>query len=122
MELVDTHLKINRGNTLRFDYSIEAGEDTLYVFKEDDIVTFSIYNAFGLNEDPLLTKSFKPEPDTTELKIVVSKEEMKIGPMENMEIDYWYEITLNEETVSGFDGNGPKIITIYPEGKAPENE
>ena len=47
---------------------------------------------------------------------------MKFAPMLNMEKDYWYEITLNEETMLGFDDTGAKILTIYPEGKAPENE
>ena len=117
----DYHLKINRGNTLRFDYSILGG-DTPYVFKEDDELVFSVYNAFGLEQEPVLTVPFKPTEGSTEITIEVPKDKMKFAPMTNMEQDYWYEITLNEETMLGFDEAGPKIITIYPEGKAPENE
>ena len=47
---------------------------------------------------------------------------MKFSEMTNTYVDYWYEITLNEETTLGFDDLGAKIIRIYPEGKAPENE
>jgi hypothetical protein len=116
----DYHLKINRGNTLRFDYSILGGE-TPYIFTEDDVIVFSIYKAFELENDPVLSVEFKPEPDTTEITIEVPKDKMKFSPMSSMEQDYWYEITLNGETTLGFDSNGAKIITIYPEGKAPEN-
>lgn len=117
---MDYHLKINRGNTLRFDYSILGG-DTPYIFEEDDVIVFSIYEAFGLENEPKLFMEFKPEPDTSEITIVIPKDKMKFAPMSSMEQDYWYEITLNEETVLGFDDDGAKIITIYPEGKAPEN-
>ena len=50
----DYHLKINRGNTLRFDYSILGG-DTPYVFKEDDTIVFSVYEPFGLENEPKLS-------------------------------------------------------------------
>lgn len=116
----DYHLKINRGNTLRFDYSIMGG-DTPYVFEKDDTIVFSVYEAFGLEQDPVLTEEFKPIEGSTEITIEIPKDKMKFAPMSSMETDYWYEITLNEETVLGFDENGAKIITIYPEGKAPEN-
>lgn len=117
---MDYHLKINRGNTLRFDYSILGGE-TPYVFVEGDKIVFSVYEPFGLEENPVLSMEFTPEPDTTEMTIEIPKDKMKFAPMSSMERDYWYEITLNEETTLGFDENGAKIITIYPEGKAPEN-
>ena len=117
----DYHLKINRGNTLRFDYSILGG-DTPYVFKEDDTIVFSVYESFGLENEPKLSVEFKPVEGSTEITIEIPKDKMKFAPMLNIEKDYWYEITLNEETMLGFDDTGAKILTIYPEGKAPENE
>lgn len=118
----DYLLDINRGNRLVFDYEISNGDDTNYIFKDDDIVTFSIYEAFGLEKEPVLSKSFKPTPGSDTIKIDIPKDEMKFSEMTNTYVDYWYEITLNEETTLGFDDLGAKIIRIYPEGKAPENE
>ena len=118
----DYLLDINRGNRLVFDYEISNGDDTNYIFKDDDIVTFSIYEAFGLEKEPVLSKSFKPTSGSDTIKIDIPKDEMKFSEMTNTYVDYWYEITLNEETTLGFDDLGAKIIRIYPEGKAPENE
>ena len=118
----DYLLDINRGNRLVFDYEISNGDDTNYIFKDDDIVTFSIYEEFGLEKEPVLSKSFKPTSGSDTIKIDIPKDEMKFSEMTNTYVDYWYEITLNEETTLGFDDLGAKIIRIYPEGKAPENE
>ena len=121
MQLIDgTTISINRGNSLTFEYKIKNG-DEYYVFINNDAVTFSIYNAYCMDESALVTKTFYPSFGDTSVTISLTSDEMKIGDMNNLPIDYWYEITLNDETVTGYDDNGPKIITIYPEGKEREN-
>ena len=36
----------------------------------------------------------------------------------NIPTEYWYEIELNNEnTVIGYDNNGPKLFVLYPEGE-----
>ena len=56
----------------------------------------------------------------TNVEIVLSKEDTKIGSLISTPFDYWYEIELNPETepqtVIGYDDDGEKIFRLYPEG------
>ena len=120
MKISDTTIYINRGNRLLFTFKIENGED-YYIFQENDKVGFSIYEKKGLNQEPLVSKEFEPTEGTTEVDIDISDTEMKIGDMLNKEKEYWYEITLNKETVLGYDEDGAKKLILYPEGKDYDN-
>ena len=115
MQITNNTIKINRGNSLSLDTSIDnAGED--YVYKEGDIVGISIYNVNSLNQPSVLSKNVNAVAGNTEVNITLTDEEMKLGQPQNYPINYWYEITLNGETVLGFDENGAKILILYPEG------
>ena len=44
-------------------------------------------------------------------------DDMKIGEMLNKQVEYWYEIELNnDETIIGYDDDGAKKLILYPEG------
>lgn len=116
MEIKGTTIYINRGNKLLFNYQIMNGEEP-YEFVSGDKIRFSIYNKSGLNQDALIQKEFEPEVGTDNIDIEINSEEMKIGEMLNKEKEYWYEITLNEETTLGYDDDGAKKLILYPEGK-----
>lgn len=108
-------IKINRGNSLSLDISIDnAGED--YIYKEGDVVGIAIYNANSLNNPPVISKFVNAIAGDTVTNITLTDEEMKLGQPQNYPINYWYEITLNSETVLGFDEDGAKILVLYPEG------
>ena len=52
---------------------------------------------------------------TVDINIKASDSE--IGELENKPITYWYEIVLNDEqTLIGYDDEGPKEFILYPEG------
>ena len=114
----DGTIYINRGNKLVIEYSIENDESD-YVFKEGDVVSFGIYKEKGMDEEPVLYKEFKATAGETTIDISITAKEMKIGDYINKEVKYWYEIELNdEETTTGFDyEDGAKILWLYPEGK-----
>jgi len=115
MEIIGNTIRINRGNHLLFDFQIESG-DEIYEFVENDIIRFSIYEAKGLNKEPILQKEFPTTIGSDTVTIDIPKEEMKIGEMLNKPKTYWYEITLNEETVLGYDDDGAKQLILDPEG------
>ena len=116
MEIKGTTIYINRGNKLLFNYQIINGDEP-YEFVENDKIRFSIYNKKGLNQEALVQKEFDTVVGEDNVDIELTSEEMKIGEMANKEKEYWYEITLNEETVLGYDEEGAKILILYPEGK-----
>ena len=116
MEIINDVIHINRGNRLLFDYSIDNnGSD--YVFEEDDIVTFSVYRKLEMDDEPVVNKNFAPEVGTTMVSIDIPNEEMRIGEPINQPEEYWYQIRLNEDVVSGYNSSGPKKLILYPEGK-----
>ena len=116
MEIINDVIHINRGNRLLFDYTIDNnGSD--YVFEEDDIVTFSVYRKLEMDDEPVVNKNFTPEVGTTMVSIDIPNEEMRIGEPINQPEEYWYQIRLNEDVVSGYNSSGPKKLILYPEGK-----
>ena len=116
MEIINDIIHINRGNRLLFDYTIDNdGSD--YVFEEDDIVTFSVYRKLEMNDEPVINKNFAPEVGTTMVSIDIPNEEMRIGEPINQPEEYWYQIRLNEDVVSGYNSSGPRKLVLYPEGK-----
>lgn len=56
-------------------------------------------------------KIFIPVVGSTSVEIDISGEDMKIGEMLNKQVEYWYEIELNnDETIIGYDDEGAKKI------------
>lgn len=116
MEIINDVIHINRGNRLLFDYTIDNnGSD--YVFESEDIVTFSVYRKLEMDDEPVVNKNFAPEVGTTMVSIDIPNEEMRIGEPINQPEEYWYQIRLNEDVVSGYNSSGPKKLILYPEGK-----
>lgn len=115
-------IHINRGNALAFDYSIINGDEP-YDFGDLDVIGFGIYEAFGMDKEPVVYKEFTTEGRNFvhSIRIQLTKEEMKFGELSNQQITYWYEITLNGETMVGYEkGTGPKKLILYPEGYRPD--
>ena len=115
MNIKDNTIEITRGNSLALDVSVQDGQDD-YIFQEGDKVGIAIYNRNALNQDPVASKTVTANAGTTTTQITLTSDEMKIGTMQNRAVTYWYEITLNGETVLGFDENGAKKLILYPEG------
>lgn len=112
-----TTIKINRGDVLNFSLSIEQENGTPYTFVNGDKIIFSVYNKNKMNDKAILLKEIEATPETTNIAISCTKEETSLGDLINKPVDYWYEIELNGEyTVLGYDDNGAKILTLYPEG------
>ncbi len=118
MQKVDgTTIKLNRGDVLNLNLTIQQEDDTDYVFQDGDIIYFSIYNKGKMSDEAILLKEITPTANTTSVNISLTNEDTKIGELINKPKEYWYEIELNDEqTVIGYDDNGPKLFILYPEG------
>lgn len=116
MKIIDKEIRINRGDRLLIEFSIDNEEDK-YTFKDGDKIKFSIYRKKELDKLPVLQKEFTPIVGSTSVDIDISGEDMKIGEMANKPIEYWYEIELNgDSTIVGYDDEGAKKLILYPEG------
>ena len=129
LKIVDKHIQITRGNMLPihvFADDVVVGND--YEFQAGDILRFKIFDPKDPNK-VYLTKDFKIESACTETDIMMTADEMKIGPMYDKKqkiYEYWWEIELNPDTpntqtIVGFDldeqgKEDPAVITILPEG------
>lgn len=101
----------------RGDKAVISLSITNYTFQKDDKVEFRVYTKKGLEKVPVLSVVTKVTEETDSIEIVLPAEKTKIGEIQNKEVVYWYEIELNDEqTVLGFDENGPKEFILYPEG------
>lgn len=123
MQLIDgTTIELTRGDILNFDLSLKQADGSLYEFKPEDKISFSVYNREKMNEAPVLQKIIEIEQASETVSITCTSEETKIGGYINKPLECWYEIVLNDErTVLGYDKKGPKIFKLYPEGYE-ENE
>lgn len=115
----DGSIHATRGDVGSFEVSIKVDESTDYVFKSGDIVRFNVHER-NHPERVVLIKNVKVETETSTVVISLSKEDMKIGDYISKPVNYWYEVELNPDTTPqtfiGYDSDGPKIFTLYPEG------
>lgn len=117
LKINGTSILLTRGDECTITLKVTPIEIEGYIFKQGDIVTFSVYNRKGLENKPVLLKEITVENDTNIVDISLTSQETKIGEIVNKPIDYWYEIQLNySQTILGYDDKGPKLFTLYPEG------
>ena len=118
MQKIDgTTIKLNRGDILSLSLSLSLSDGTPYTFQDGDKIVFSVYAKNKMSEDAVLLKELIVEGTQESVEITCTKEETKIGDLINKAVEYWYEIELNDEnTVIGYDDNGPKLLMLYPEG------
>ena len=112
----DNTISINRGDELLFDYQVYNGNEP-YIFSENDEIGFYLYKKNQYNKEPVISETFIPEAGTDVVEIRISAEDMDIGGFTNIQQEYWYEITLNDEVTLGYDADGPKVLILYTTGK-----
>lgn len=110
-------IKLNRGDVLNLSLTIKQEDGTDYTFQYGDVIVFSIYNSFKLNDKAVLLKEIQPTIGTKVANINLTSEETRIGNLTNAPVEYWYEIELNNQyTIVGYDEDGAKKLILYPEG------
>jgi hypothetical protein len=116
------NIDITRGNVLPLTIDTKQYEgDVPYEFQVGDIVRFTIMEN-GNVKNIFLQKDFEVTEPTTELEIVITANEMKIGEISSEAVKYWYEVELAPDTdytqtIIGYDlEEGAAILTLLPEG------
>jgi V8-like Glu-specific endopeptidase len=112
-----TTIMVNRGDVLNLTISLTNGEGEPYTFQIGDKLVFSLYNTGSYSGDALLMKEVTVDEEGLTVDISLSSEETKIGDLINKPVNYWYEVELNDQyTVIGYDEDGAKVFTLFPEG------
>ncbi len=105
-------IHITRGNRGVIELAIDD-----YAFSVGDSIELRVYEKKGLDKLPVLKKEIEVTEDGEKVDIELTAEDTKIGEMMNKEKEYWYEVELNDnQTVIGYDKEGPKLFVLYPEG------
>lgn len=116
-EIQGKTILINRGDVLSFDLKLKVNKTTDYTFHNGDKVVFAVYNKGKLNDPAVIFKVVNVSSDSSSVTINLTSQDTKIGDIKNKEVEYWYEIELNNGyTVIGYDKDGPKKFMLYPEG------
>lgn len=90
----------------------------LYQFQIDDVVRIKVYEKQKMDDIPVMDVATTVTVEADNLTVSVTSNDTRIGDPINKDVDYWYEITLNDDqTIIGYDSYGPKIFTLYPEGE-----
>lgn len=122
LDIDGKNISVTRGNVLPLTVNTKnKADDILYEFQEGDIIRFTIMEN-GNVKNIFLQKDFTVEQKGTDVDIVITANEMKIGELSSEAVKYWYEIELAPDTdytqtIIGYDiEEGPAILTLLPEG------
>lgn len=111
-------IHITRGDIGCIEIGAKNEDGTDYEFQVGDIVRLAIvkkkdYSVVELKKDVTVTQK------TTKVEINLTSTDTKIGTAVNIPTEFWYEIELNpdtnSQTIIGYDMDGPKLFTVYPE-------
>lgn len=123
MDQDGTTIHATRGDAVTIKVSATDAEGNGYTFVEGDIVRFKVFKRKNCEEVKLQVDT-RVEEETTEVTVILSKEDMKIDEYINKPVKYWYEIELNPDTtpitILGYDNDGEKVFILYPEGSVME--
>lgn len=124
----DKTISVTRGDSGSFVVPVN------YAFQESDVLRLKVFRKKTC-EDVVLQRDFKLDgtceavtiDGTTTSLFLTEEETRKISTkIISKPVDYWYEIELNPEsnpqTIVGYDGDGPKIFRLYPEGRDLEDD
>lgn len=117
--IINKEIQITRGDIAVINVSATNEDGTDYEFKVGDVVRFTVYKKKDCNCVEL-QKDVTVSEVGTNVELRLEGRDTKIGDLINKPTNYWYEVVLNPETspqtIIGFDEEGEKILTLYPEG------
>ena len=107
-----TNLCFNRGDEIYLTITL-VNE----IFKVGDKVQMNIVEKEHY-EKVLFTKEFIVEEEGASYVIHLTSDETRFGEtLTKRGKNYWYEISLNDITLIGYDAMGPKILSLFPEAE-----
>ena len=119
----DLSIHITRGDVGVIEVSSRKNDTEMYTFEPGDVVRFRVYPRKD-HGNVVLAKTIVVEEATEVVPINLYRTDTKLGGIINKPVVYWYEVELNPDTTPqtliGYDKNGPKLFTLYPEGGGSE--
>ena len=119
----DNSIYLTRGDIASIQIAALNSSGEEYLFKVGDIIRFSVYEK-GRFDNLVLRRDAEVTTETNFVNINLSGSDTKFGELIHKPKHYWYEVELNPDTapqtIIGYDDNGPKILTLFPEGVEPE--
>lgn len=118
MKIIDNEIQFNRGDEdqLPFKIPINKEKTEFYQFKPGDLVTFGIYEKKGYDKPALVLKKIVIEKTTEVCYIPLLSEDTRFGELINKPVEYWYEVSLNKQTVLGHTKKDARKFWLLPEG------
>lgn len=121
----DLSIHITRGDVGSIEVIANKNEYEPYVFQPGDVVRFRVYPKKH-HENTVLQKDVAVESETEIVSVDLARNDTRFGEIINKPTVYWYEVELNPDTIPqtliGYDLDGPKLLTLYPEGGDPAYE
>lgn len=115
----DMSIHITRGDVGVIEVAVNKSDTEMYMFKPGDVVRFKVYPRKN-HGNVVLVKTITVEEETEIVPINLYRNDTKLGGIIDKPFVYWYEVELNPDTnpqtIIGYDQNGPKLFTLYPEG------
>ena len=112
-------IMLTRGDSCIIEIKAIDKNNNRYKFAVNDVIRLNVYKKKDYN-DLKLQKDVIVRQESDYVDMVLTSELTKIDDIINKPVDYWYEMVLNPETnpqtIIGYDENGSKIFTLYPEG------
>ena len=116
-------IHITRGDIANIGISALNEDGTPYEFNAGDIVRLTVFKKKDCN-CVVLNKNVPVLEKCTEVDINLTESDTKIEGIISKPVDYWYEVVLNPETnpqtIIGYDLDGAKVFTLYPEASDKE--
>lgn len=117
-KIENKQIHLTRGDIACISVSAKNEDGTDYKFQIGDVVRFTVYKKKDCNCVEL-SKDVTVEVESLEVEILLTSDETKIDGIINKPIEYWYEVVLNPDTnpqtIIGYDLDGAKLFTLYPE-------
>ena len=96
LKVTKNKIMINRGDVGTISVTAQNEDGSAYIFKAGDVIRFRIMKN-GDYSAVLKHKDVNVEIETTEVDIVLTPEDTKIGDLINNPVNYSYEIELNPD-------------------------
>ena len=121
MYVIDNDTKqisLTRGDILSVKINAKLGDED-YEFQVGDVLRFKVMER-KKPKKIYLQKDVSVDTESEYVQFDFDTTETQFGQLINKPKDYWYEVELNPETapqtIIGYDEDGEKLFTLYPEG------
>ncbi len=111
----DRNIEVTRGDSLTIQLTNKNGN-----FVIGDRIKFSVVEKKNY-KNVIFQKSFEVKENSDSVYLILTSEDTRIGDVISKKQEFWYEIEYNDsQTLIGYDSDGAKKFTIYPEAPMKE--